>query len=90
MRDFLGKHVSHFIGCGPHAFADLRLPRQSTSEADIDVMILIGLYPGSVLHVVFSDHRAGLNGGVNLVSRPIEEARIDEDYAMPSGLDGSA
>ncbi len=78
MADLLVEHVGHPVGHRPHALADLRLARQSASEADIDVAILIGDDPGLRLHVALAHHRPRFHRGMDLVPGAVEEAGIDE------------
>ena len=46
MADLLRQHVGHAVGRRPHALADLRLAAQPAGQADIDVLVLVGLDPG--------------------------------------------
>ncbi len=80
-------HGSHFIGHGPHAFADLSVSRQATSEAHIHVPVFIGPYPGLGFHVGFAHHRAGFHRGVNLITGAIKKPGVDKNYTIGCGSD---
>ena len=82
VADLLRQHVRHPVRRRPHALADLRLAAQAAGQADIDVLVLVGLDPGGALHVVLADHRPGLHRGVDLVAGAVEEAGVDEHHAM--------
>ncbi|MNY51577.1 hypothetical protein D3C86_1871790 [compost metagenome] len=79
--DFLFQHVGHPVRHGPHAFTDLRAATQVAVQANQHVITLVGLDPRRAFHVALAQHRAGLHGGVHLVTGAIEEAGVDEGDA---------
>ena len=87
MADLVDHHLPHQVGCGPHALADLRAARQAMREADADIARLVRLEPGRVLHLALAHHRTGTHRGVNLVTRTVEEAGVDEDDAVLHRVD---
>ena len=87
MRDLLHQHVRHLLGRRPHALSDLRPARQAARQADVDVAVFIGLYPGRVLHVVLAHYRAGFHRGVDFVAGAIEKSGVDETDSVPSSAD---
>ena len=87
VRDLLREHGRHHVRLGPHALADLRAPRQSASNADIHISVLVSLDPARRRHLRFADHGTGFHARVDLVARAIEETRIDEKHARLRGPD---
>ena len=87
MADFLDHHLPHQVGRGPHALADLRTARQAMRQSDPDIARFIGLEPGRVLHLALAHHRPRTHRGVNLVTRTVEEAGVDEDDAVLHRMD---
>ena len=87
MAAFFRQHFRHQIGHRPHAFANLRFVRQTAGQAGLHIAGFVGFDPGTVFHVVFADHRAGVHGGVDFVAGAVEKTGIDEDHAPFGGGD---
>ena len=77
MGDFLRHHVSHAVGRGPHALADLGAAGQPPSQARVDVVVLVGRDPRCRLHVVLAHDGSRLHAGVDFIARAVEKARVD-------------
>ena len=88
LRDLLRNHVRHQVGHGPHALSDLRLTRQTGTQAGVDVVVLVCQDPRLRLHDGLAAHRARFHGGVDLIAGAIQEAGVDEDHPIRGGLDG--
>ena len=76
-------HLLHLIGLRPHAFADLRLARQSAANADVHVPVFVGIDPRLRLYCLFRQHGPCVHAGVNFVTRAVEKTRIDKDKSFP-------
>src|SRR5690606_4139390 len=68
VADLLLQHAGHQVRHGPHALADLRAAGQAAVQAVVDVPVLVGGDPLLRLHGGLAHHRAGLHGGVDLVT----------------------
>ena len=80
MGDLFVQHRGHQIGHRPHPLADLGLAGQPAFQPDIDVQVLVGRDPGLALDEVLPAEGTGFHAGMNLVPRPVQEARVDEGH----------
>ena len=87
LTDLLLDHVGHQVGHRPHALADLRAAGEPGGQADVDVLVLVGLNPLGALHRALADHRPGLHRGVDLVAGAVQEAGVDEHHPVGGRLD---
>ncbi len=58
------------------------LPGRPHHQADINVIVLIGLDPRAGAHVVLAHHRPGLHRGVDFIAGAIKKAGVDEHHAI--------
>src|SRR5690554_1013465 len=82
VTDFLLQHVGHQVRHGPHAFTNLRLTRQASGQAHIDVPVFVGTDPLLAAHGGLAHHGAGFHGGMDFVTGTVEEAGVDEDNTL--------
>ena len=82
-------HARHLVRHGPHALADLRVPREAAGQAHVHVPIFVGKHPPRPFDFGLGDHGAGAHVGVDFIARAIQEARVDEDDPFLGGLNAS-
>ena len=80
-------HLTHDVRRRPHALADLRHAGEATLDPHVHVPVLVGEHPWAALDLWFGDHGPGGHTRVDLISRAVEETRVDEDHAIRRGAD---
>src|SRR5258708_10409749 len=69
---------------------------KAASQADIDILPLVGVQPDGLLQIALSSNRRGLHRGVDLVAGAVQKTGVDEHHPAPNGtyalreVDGSA
>ncbi len=64
-------------------------PPEAAGEPHPHVRVLVGREPRLCLHLGLRHHRPGKHRGVDLVAGAVEEAGVDEDEAVASGVDAA-
>src|SRR5262245_26321175 len=82
VSDLRGKHFGHAVWHCPHSLADLSTMAEAASETTINIGVLVGVQPFRGLHFSLTNNSARIHRSADFISGPIEEASIDEKYAV--------